>query len=89
MRDALPKRPWKHERIIVNLDSVYNNGTHWVCVMKMGNTAAYFDPMGDLGPPSDIISYLGKDVAVKYNTARHQPFNSVLCGHLCLAFLTV
>lgn len=37
MRDGLPKIPHKNETAIVNLDSKYDNGTHWVCYRKKEN----------------------------------------------------
>ncbi|KAK9731983.1 hypothetical protein QE152_g13195 [Popillia japonica] len=43
MRDSLPKIPYKNECAVINLDSVKNSGTHWVCYCKEGNTVHYFD----------------------------------------------
>lgn len=88
MRDALPKRPWKREAVVVNLDSSSGKGTHWVCFRKNDNHVDYFDSYGDLRPPLEIQRYLA-GTYLAYNRAGLQSVNtdSQICGHLCLAFL--
>lgn len=88
MRDGLPKTPWIRESAIVNLDSKRGRGTHWVAYRKRGNRVYYFDSFGDLRPPVELVAYFGPGVNVEYNYDRTQSFNSVVCGHLCLKFLT-
>lgn len=88
MRDTLPGKPKKYESAIVNLDSNAGNGTHWVCYMKRGVIIYYFDSFGNLRPPMEILRYFGTPVDIRYNYDRQQSFNSVICGHLCLEFLT-
>lgn len=88
MRDALPKRPRKYESAIVNLDSIKGSGTHWVCYMKRGDKVFYFDSFGNLRPPIEMYKYFGPSAGILYNYDRRQRFNSVICGHLCLEFLT-
>lgn len=88
MRDRLPSgKPWQNECMIVNHDSVMNEGTHWTCFVKKGKNAFYFDSFGKLAPPLEIIEYLGGDCTIFYNTRRFQKFDTVVCGHLCLSFL--
>lgn len=87
MRDTLPLKPRLNESVIINLDRIQGEGTHWVAYKKIGNKVRYFDSFGNLRPPEELISYLGPGVNIKYNTERHQSFDSVLCGHLCLKFL--
>jgi len=88
MRDTLPANgPLTNESAIVNLDSSYGNGTHWVCYRKMNNNVYYFDSFGNLRPPPELVRYFGERVNVKYNYKRKQTFDSVICGHLCLEFL--
>jgi len=88
MRDNLPTNgPLTIESAIVNLDSSYGTGTHWVCYRKMTNTVYYFDSFGNLRPPPEIVRYFGNEVIIKYNYKRKQTFDSVICGHLCLEFL--
>lgn len=89
MKDALPSSPWFNERIIVNLDNTSNRGTHWVAVRKDGNSALYFDSFGNLQPPYEIVRYLGSGTKIHFNSNRYQDFDSVLCGHLCLWFLSL
>jgi len=88
MRDSLPRTPRKHESGILNLDTSLGPGTHWVCYCKDDNVVYYFDSFGNLRPPPELVDYLGPGVCIKYNYNREQGFNSVVCGHLCLKFLT-
>lgn len=88
MRDDLPNSgPRKRESAIINLDSKNGAGTHWVAYKKNGNDVTYFDSFGDLQPPRDLMEYLGVG-SVKYNNKRYQEYDTVICGHLCLKFLT-
>lgn len=86
MRDNLPRRPRKNECGVVNLDSVQNSGTHWVCYCKEGNTVHYFDSFGNLKPPLELIDYFN-NCNILYNHANYQSYNEFVCGHLCLRFL--
>ena len=87
MRDALPDRPKTNESAIINLDSTLGSGTHWVCYKKVGKNVYYFDSFGNLKPPRELMRYFsGCDIY--YNYRREQSFNSVVCGHLCLEFLS-
>lgn len=92
MRDNLPKfGPNNNECAIVNLDSIYGAGTHWVAYSKFSSTVSYFDSFGDLPPPIELIEYFHKGTKlvpkIIYNYDRQQNFNTVWCGHLCLKFL--
>lgn len=88
MRDNLPnKKAWKNECMIVNHDSIKNNGTHWTCYVKNGKNVYYFDSFGKLAPPLELIQYLGSDSNIHYNADQYQKFNTTICGHLCLQFL--
>lgn len=92
MRDTLPKRgPWKRENAIVNLDSSSGSGTHWVCYHKRGNFVEYFDSYGDLPPPQEITKKYLAGNYISYNKSGYQSLdgNSEICGHLCLAFLSM
>lgn len=88
MRNDLPKTgPKRNESAIVNLDDKYGPGTHWVCYKKIGNNVTYSDSFGNLQPPQEIVDYLGVG-SIKYNHKQYQNFNTIICGHLCLKFLT-
>lgn len=87
MLDALPKKVFKNESAVINLDKTSGDGTHWVCFRKNGNKIAYFDSYGNLPPPLELVKYWGnKNVDIFYNYHRKQRllYN---CGHLCLKFL--
>jgi hypothetical protein len=87
MREKLPKQSRKNESGIVNLDSSTGPGTHWVCYKKLGDIVYYFDSFGNLQPPPELVHYL-RGCKIYYNYNRQQGFNSVICGHLCLKFLS-
>lgn len=93
MRDTLPLNSaiWKNEAGIVNLDSIYGQGTHWVCYVKHENKINYFDSFGNLKPPTELINYFSSSIEhpieISYNYTRKQKLGSVNCGHLCLQFL--
>ena len=53
MRDSLPEKIKQKECGIVNLDSIKNEGTHWVCYYKNKNKKYYFDSF-ELDPPYEI-----------------------------------
>lgn len=93
MRDTLPVTgPYHNEAAVINLDSIHGAGTHWVAYRKRGRLVDYYDSFGNLPPPTELIRYLqsGGNAANKilYNYERHQKFNTVWCGHLCLKFLS-
>lgn len=88
MRDNLPNDvPWKNECMVVNHDSIANDGTHWTCYIKKIDEVFYFDSFGKLPPPLELIKYLGSDCKIFYNSQQYQKFDTVICGHLCLCFL--
>ena len=89
MRDSMPVGPpHRYESAIVNLDSSSGTGTHWVCYKKRGNKVYYFDSFGDLRPPADLVRYFGPRADIQYNYDCQQSVDSVICGHLCLKFLS-
>ena len=88
LRDQLPKKPKKKECGIINLaDSDDSQGTHWVAYYKDSDNdlKVYFDSYG-IQPPLELIAYL-KD-PIYYSREQVQPNNTVVCGHLCLRFLS-
>lgn len=85
MRDTLPKKPFKIECGIINLDSSQNSGTHWVAYTKLNNYVEYFDSYGNLKPPDEFLKYVGSNIY--YNYDDEQKSNSYICGHLCIKFL--
>lgn len=86
-KDKLPSSSWEKEALIVNLDNDDGPGTHWVALRKNGLQVKYYDSYGNLKPPLEIIKYL-KNCIIFYNYVRDQNYNTEICGHLCLKFLS-
>lgn len=87
MRNKLPKRCKKYECGVINLDDEEGPGTHWVSYNKEGNKCYYFDSFGDLQPFQEFLNYVGKNCTIFFNYERHQSFDTIVCGHLCVKFL--
>lgn len=88
MRNCLPRTgPRVNESAIVNLDDESGPGTHWVAYRKIGSDVIYFDSFGNLQPPKELVKYLKVD-KIKYNYNNYQNFDTFICGHLCLKFLS-
>lgn len=87
MIDSLPEKIWKNETAIVNLDRSSGPGTHWVCYKNLKNNVYYFDSIGNLPPPIELLKYFRNTKKLLYNVIRHQDWDSSVCGHLCLEFL--
>lgn len=88
MKDALPEKIWKNETGIVNLDNSEGSGTHWVCYKKLGENVYYYDSFGNLQPPKELQFYFSTAKNIYFNYRTEQPEGTVICGHLCLNFLT-
>lgn len=84
--DTLPSKPWTKESCIVNLCLSHQEGSHWVCFEKKGQTVRYFNSFGNLRPPREIAKYL-KDCKIFYNRIKHQNYSQRICGQLCVLFL--
>ena len=84
MRDALPRKLFKTECAIVNLDDSDGPGTHWVCYWIDPDVSYYFDSFG-LSMPDELHDYLKRPTLI--NTFEIQDRNDVICGHLCLKVL--
>lgn len=88
MRDALPTYPWDLECAIVNLDDTNGSGTHWVCYKKIYSTVFYYDSLGNIPPPMELLAYFKHVGNILYNYDRQQADDTNICGHLCLEFLS-
>lgn len=86
-RDALPYIPKQNERGIINLDITSGPGTHWVAYIKKAKIVIYYDPIGNIPPPPEVLRYF-RNSYVYYNHHADQKPNTVNCGHLCIQFLT-
>jgi len=90
MRDNLPLKINRKESGIINLDDKVGRGTHWTAYIKCNSEVKYFDSIGDLKPPLELVRYFysdGNKKYIQYNQDRYQSLNSYNCGHLCLRFL--
>lgn len=90
MRDNLPLKINLNESGIINLDTSYGKGTHWVSYRKKGTDINYFDSFGNLKPPIELQRYFNSESVkptIRYNYFPKQKANTVNCGHLCLDFL--
>lgn len=85
MIDEFPKKPWKNERAIFNLDSSVGSGTHWVCYKKRGEYVQFFDSSG-ANPPAEFVRYV-KGSRISWNRKQYQKVGTNNCGQLCLLFL--
>ena len=93
MRDELPKKPWTVECGIVNFNTSFQPGSHWVAYYKNKKERIAFDSYGQV-ILAELRDYLKtekekeKDVAViQRNTDIVQKSNTQICGHLCLYVL--
>lgn len=86
-KENIPKKPWKKELTVLNLDSCKNGGTHWVALASHdGKTYYYYDPFGNLRPSVEIEKYLkGKNILFNYK--QDQSFGTFHCGHFVLKFI--
>lgn len=89
MVDRIPKHINSSECGIINLDEDRGPGTHWVGYVKKQRYITYFDSIGQLKPPPEVIAYFRSSGSpiIKYNYTRYQPLNTYNCGHLVLEFL--
>lgn len=89
MKNSLPRRIKNKECGIINLDVVNGSGTHWTAYIKRENDVIYFDSVGDLRPPVELLRYFksGNCKVVRYNRERFQGDGTYNCGQLCLKFL--
>lgn len=86
MRDELPKEPYYEEYGIVNFDLSSGPGTHWTAYYKHNKQVIWFDSIGNILPPKEILKYF-KNCEILYNNDNYQDFNTYICGHLCIIFL--
>lgn len=84
--DNLPKRPWRNELIVLNLDKCSGAGTHWVSIGKAGDLVIYFNSFGNLGPNKEVLRYY-KGNKILHNFDQYQNFNTYNCGQISLKFL--
>jgi hypothetical protein len=79
---------------IINNDLQSGPGEHWLSVQICPKTAYIFDSFGR--DPKKLVPHLtkrltksGRKIVSSDRTDREQRGSSVICGHLCLSFLSV
>lgn len=89
MRDELPSTgAYDYESGVINLDTSYSTGTHFIAYKKRKKQVHVYDSYGNLKPPSSLVKYFNKryQCQIFFNHDRDQ-FATYNCGHLCLKFL--
>lgn len=90
--DSHPKnlKKFKNDNVsfIYNLSPHYENGSHFVAILKLKDTFYFFDSYGKLCKNKDILKFLKLYTnQLICNTKIIQAKNSIFCGLYCLAFL--
>ena len=85
MKNELPRTLKTKECGILNLQPNTEQGTHWVCWMKIENTAFYFDSYGE--PADSTLRFHLKGLNIKRSAITVQHDSSKECGALCLYVL--
>ena len=72
---------------IINLETRFESGSHWVMVYNVEMTCYYFDSFG-IDPAEEILNFMktGRKRVIM-NTYRIQDVNSILCGYFCVYFI--
>lgn len=82
------KKLKNNESIVINLDDMENEGTHWVCLICKNNKLFYYDPFGVIYLSNDIANYIKKHKTDFYSTTeQNQSITSNKCGWFCLAII--
>ena len=88
MKDNLP-HILKPGNYIINLNSLGESGSHWVCCKIIGKNIYYFDSFGGY-PVQNVMDKAAQNrMKVLYSTRQYQYINSELCGWFCVAFLNL
>jgi hypothetical protein len=92
-RNMLPKIIFKTEWGVINTDTIYGIGKHWICYYNdpKSEYVEFFDSFG-LPPAKEILTYLetsGKDILYINNSSQLQANDSRKCGYYCVYFIKV
>jgi len=79
-RDTIPT-DLTHGSGIINLETSYEGGSHWVCFYSFVDYIFYIDSYG-LQPPEEFISKSTKKI--KYSNSEIQTADSIMCGYYCI-----
>ena len=92
-RDNLPNKI-KYAAYVINLDEYSDLGTHWIALYVKHNDITYFDSFGVEHIPKEIKTFINRSLSsasqnknIKTNIFRIQAYDSIMCGHFCIAFI--
>ncbi len=83
MDDELPDR-YKDGNYIVNLESSYQSGSHWVAFIKEKGSIYYFDPFGVYPDQPLYENWMKNNYMIYMNDRDLQSISSILCGYFCI-----
>lgn len=80
-------KPFKNGSMIINLDDVEGDGTHWSVIIVEDGIATYIDSFAQ-PPPKDVLKFLSRISNKGYfNVNCIQKLNSSKCGYYCMYFI--
>ena len=88
-RDNLPDKI-KNGAYVINLDEYSHIGTHWIALYILNDKATYFDSFEAEHIPKEIKKFIKGSIdkfTIVANIFRIQAYDSVMCGHFCIAFI--
>ena len=86
--DKIPKPVQFPCSMILNLDKSHQSGSHWVAVsVDKHRRACYFDSFGIPPHDRDILNWLVRFPAYKYNDKEFQHLSSQACGYYAVLFV--
>jgi hypothetical protein len=87
--DKIPKFCDQPTALVCNLDPQKRPGSHWVAIYIKNNVGEYFDSYGLPPMDNNFINFLNNNCRKwKFNRLELQAFNSTVCGHYCIWFLS-
>src|SRR5215470_4846264 len=97
--DKLPKNIWKFPcSLVANTDPSSKRGEHWVCFyFDRTGAVEYFDSYGIPPVNHNLFNFITENgcnltwhpnTRMICNDKRVQGYNSNVCGHYCIAYIT-
>jgi hypothetical protein len=84
-KDELTNKTFVDGNFIINLNNKYQNGSHWIAVIKKQGKVFAIDSFGQ-APPQNIVNLCKKmNLEIFYNNVSYQDIKSNLCGYFCIA----
>src|SRR5882757_5972685 len=87
--DQIPKFCEQPAALVCNLDPHNRPGSHWVAMYINNGVGEYFDSYGLAPIDVNFVNFLNNNcTSWNYNKIELQAFNSEVCGHYCIWFLS-